>query len=98
MHILVLPGDGIGPEIVPAAMQVLTALETQRDLGLTFTHDIVGFDSLAEYATTLRPDLIERLPTHDGIILGPVDTAAYPAHEGGINVSAYLRSRLDLYA
>jgi len=98
MHILVLPGDGIGPEIMSAAMQVLSALDTRRDLGLSITHDIVGFDSLAKYATTLRPDLIERLPSQDGIILGPVDTAAYPEHEGGINVSAYLRSRLDLYA
>jgi len=98
MHILVLPGDGIGPEIMSAAMQVLSALDTRRGLGLTITRDIVGFDSLANHATTLRPDLIERLASHDGIILGPVDTAAYPAHEGGINVSAYLRTKLDLYA
>jgi len=98
MNILVLPGDGIGPEIMSAAMGVLAALNDAHTLGLELEHDIVGFDSLAEHATTLRPDLIERLPSHDGIILGPVDTAAYPAHEGGINVSAYLRTKLDLYA
>jgi 3-isopropylmalate dehydrogenase len=98
MQLLVLPGDGIGPEIMSAAMGVLTAINDSHTLGLSFEHDIVGFDSLAEHATTLRPDLIARLPAHDGIILGPVDTAAYPAHEGGINVSAYLRTKLDLYA
>ncbi len=35
----------------------------------------------------------------EGIILGPADTAAYPAVEqGGINPSAFLRTKLDLYA
>ncbi|MFQ5565456.1 MAG: isocitrate/isopropylmalate dehydrogenase family protein [Paracoccaceae bacterium] len=97
MQILVLPGDGIGPEITAAAMQVLTALNDARGLGLTFEHDITGLASLAEYGTTLRPELIARLPAQDGIILGPVDTVAYPADAGGINVSSYLRTRLDLY-
>jgi 3-isopropylmalate dehydrogenase len=95
MRIIVLPGDGIGPEITSATMQVLAAL----DLDLEFEHDIVGFDSLASHGSTLRPGLIERLPTYDGIILGPCDTAAYPpAGQGGINISAYLRTKLDLYA
>ncbi len=70
MRILVLPGDGIGPEITSAAMQVLTALDNAHTLGLGFEHDLIGLDSLAKYGSTLRPDLIARLPTHDGIILG----------------------------
>ena len=98
MRILVLPGDGIGPEITTAAMQVLTAIDAAHSLGLEFEHDIIGLDSLARHGSTLRPDLIARLPAQDGIILGPVDTVAYPADAGGINVSAYLRTRLDLYA
>jgi len=99
MQILVLPGDGIGPEITSAAMQVLTALNAGRNLGLDFEHDLIGHDSLAKHGSTLRPELIERLPTYDGIILGPADTAAYPpVEQGGINPSAYLRTRLGLYA
>ena len=99
MRLLVLPGDGIGPEITSAAMSVLTALNTDRNLGLSFEHDTIGFDSLAKHGSTLRPDLIDRLPTYDGIILGPCDTAAYPpVEQGGINISAFLRTRLDLYA
>jgi 3-isopropylmalate dehydrogenase len=99
MHLLVMPGDGIGLEITSAAMSVLTAINTERSLGLTFEHDIIGLDSLSKHGSTLRPDLIERLPGYDGIILGPCDTAAYPPIEqGGINISAFLRTRLDLYA
>ena len=99
MRLLVLPGDGIGPEITSAAMQVLAALDAERNLGLDFEHDLIGHDSLAKHGSTLRPELIERLPTYDGIILGPADTAAYPpVEQGGVNPSAYLRTKLDLYA
>jgi 3-isopropylmalate dehydrogenase len=99
MRIIILPGDGIGPEITSAAMQVLTALDDARALGLNLEHDLIGLDSLAKYGSTLRPELIERLPAHDGIILGPADTAAYPpVEQGGVNPSAYLRTKLDLYA
>ena len=48
MRIIVLPGDGIGPEIMSAAMGVLTALNEARSLGLVFAHDTVGLDSLAD--------------------------------------------------
>jgi 3-isopropylmalate dehydrogenase len=99
VKLLVLPGDGIGPEITSAAMQALTAINSARNLGLDFEHDVVGLDSLAEHGTTLRPDLIARFTGYDGIILGPCDTAAYPPTEqGGINISAYMRTKLDLYA
>jgi len=99
MRLIVLPGDGIGPEIMAAAMEVLEALNAARSLGLTFEHEVFGLDSLAAHGTTLRPDLAAKLPKADGIILGPADTAAYPsAEKGGINVSAWMRTRLDLYA
>ena len=80
-------------------MRVLTALDDTPTLGLDLEHDLIGLDSLAKHGSTLRPELIERLPTHDGIILGPADTAAYPpVEQGGVNPSAYLRTKLDLYA
>ncbi len=99
MRLIVLPGDGIGPEIMAAAMGVLEALNQARKLGLAVDHDEIGLASLAAHGTTLRRDLAERLPGYDGIILGPADTAAYPpAEKGGTNVSAWMRTKLDLYA
>ena len=97
MRILVLPGDGIGPEITEATMAVLEP--ATAGLGLTFEHDIVGFESLAKHGSTFRPDLAERFATYDGVILGPHHSADYPPpEEGGINYSAHVRTRFDLYA
>lgn len=99
MKILVLKGDGIGPEIVDAGMHVLEAVNENRGLGLSFDYDDVGLASLKKHGTTIRPELLEKAPTFDGVILGPQSNLEYPPpEEGGLNVSAKFRIGLDLYA
>src|SRR5258706_1846034 len=99
MKLLVLQGDGIGPEIVSAAMTVLQAADAKHGLGLAFDHDEVGFSSLEKFGTTLREELLQRAKTYDGVILGTQSHADYPAPDkGGRNRSAGFRVGLDLYA
>ena len=59
MKILVIPGDGIGPEIVAAAVQVLQVADEAFKPGLSFDHDDAGFASLKKYGTTLRDELLD---------------------------------------
>ncbi len=99
MRILVLPGDGIGPEIAAACTRALEALEGACGLGLALEAEAVGFASLERSGTTLTDDVVAAARAADGVILGPVSHHAYPAREaGGLNPSAELRRRLDLYA
>jgi len=99
MRILVLPCDGIGPEIVESSMSVLHAVNKKFSLGLTFDYDDVGFKSLEKHGTTLRDEILDKAKTYDGIILGTQSHADYPVPEkGGRNVSAGFRIGLDLYA
>ena len=99
MKIVVLPCDGIGPEIVAASMEVLEAANARFSLGLSFDHEVVGFESLAKFGTTLRQEVLDRASTYDGVILGTQSHADYPVPEkGGRNVSAGFRVGLDLYA
>jgi 3-isopropylmalate dehydrogenase len=99
MKLIVLPGDGIGPEIVDASVKVLQAANTRFGLKLALDYDDVGFSSLEKYGTTLRDEVLTRAQTYDGIILGTQSHADYPAPEkGGRNVSAGFRIGLDLYA
>lgn len=99
MDVLLLPGDGIGPEITAVTRNVLEALDRLFSLGLQFSSEDVGFASLEKHGATITPELIEGVRKADLVILGPVDTAQYPsADKGGINPSAALRINLDLYA
>lgn len=99
MRILVLPGDGIGPEIIESSMCVLEAVNAKFALDLTFDYDDVGFASLEKHGTTLRDETLLKAGHYDGIILGTQSHADYPVPEkGGRNVSAGFRIGLDLYA
>jgi isocitrate/isopropylmalate dehydrogenase len=99
IRLLLLPGDGIGPEIAAATRRVLKAADRRFGLGLAFEEAAIGFDSLAVQGTTMPQAVLERAREVDGVVLGPVSTADYPPkEEGGINPSAALRITLDLYA
>lgn len=96
---VVLPGDGIGPEIIRAAVQVLEQVSRGLSLDLTFEFHDIGFAALPHAGTTLPVQVLDACREADGIILGPVSTAEYPPRDqGGINVSAELRIQLDLFA
>ena len=99
MKILVLPGDGIGPEITAATLQVLRAADAALSCGLGFERRDIGLASLRAEGTTLPKAVLERVPEVDGVLLGPVSHLDYPPRqEGGLNPSAELRTRFELYA
>jgi len=99
MRILVLPGDGIGPEITAATLLVLRAAATRFGLNLEFVEDVVGHASLERHGTTVRSDLLDQARATDGLILGPTATFEFREPEKGlINPSMYFRKGLDLFA
>ena len=99
MKIAVLPGDGIGPEITAATLEVLKAADRRFALGMEWQSHAVGLAALKSAGTTAPEGLVDACRRADGILLGPLDQVAYPPKaEGGINVSGELRVRLDLYA
>lgn len=99
MNILILPGDGIGPEITQATLQILQALDQKLGLGLTFTQMDIGLAALRDQGTTLPDAVMQAVPEADGVILGPVSHYEYPPRsEGGINPSGELRVKFELFA
>ncbi len=99
MHLVVLPGDGVGPEIAGAASRVLEAASQRWSLGLTLERHEIGLARLERDGTTFRPEVCDACRQAAGIVLGPISHATYPPPgQGGVNVSAALRVGLDLYA
>jgi isocitrate/isopropylmalate dehydrogenase len=99
MKILVLPGDGIGPEITRATLAVLDRANAKYKLGLEWDMRDIGFTSLKKSGSTLPEDVQAAARAAPGIILGPVSHLDYPPkEEGGINPSGWMRVQLDLFA
>jgi 3-isopropylmalate dehydrogenase len=99
MRILVLPGDGVGPEITRSTLRVLTTADEALRLGLEFETREIGLASLRSQGTTLPAEVMTRIREVDGVILGPVSHYEYPDRSaGGVNPSAELRVAFDLYA
>src|SRR5262245_19616580 len=99
MRLLVLPGDGIGPEITAATLAVLKAADKRFQLRLDIAENVVGHASLKQYGITVRPELLEAARTADGVILGPTATYDFKDEgKGEINPSAFFRKNLDLFA
>lgn len=97
--ILMLPGDGIGPEIVVATERVMREAAGLAGLSLNFEHRDIGFPALEAQGTTIPDAVIDAARGADGVVLGPVSHNVYPpVAEGGLNPSGVLRVALELYA
>ena len=99
MHIVVLPGDGIGPEITAATSSVLRAASERYQLNIQLEEHAVGHASLKQFGATVRPGLLETVRSADGLVLGPAATADFKDEGSGeVNPSKYFRKSLDLFA
>jgi isocitrate/isopropylmalate dehydrogenase len=99
MKFLIMPGDGIGPEIVPVAVAALKALDRKLGLNIALEEVPIGFASLETAGNTFPDEALAKAGESDGVIMGPTDTLAYPPLvEGGRGPSAFMRTGLDLYA
>jgi len=70
--ILVLPGDGIGQEIVAEAVKVITVLQQQFGLQVTLEHDVVGGTAYDQKGSPLPDDVLAKAKAADAVLLGAV--------------------------
>jgi 3-isopropylmalate dehydrogenase len=71
-RILVLAGDGIGPEVTREARRVLEALAPRHALALAFEEHPIGGVSIDAHGTPLRDAVVERARASQAVLLGAV--------------------------
>ena len=99
LRLLVLEGDGIGPEIMAATLAVLRAADAKFGLSLAFETAAVGWEAYRATGTTFPSSVLDKARAAQGVLLGPVSHNEYPpVSEGGLNPSGEMRKRLDVYA
>ncbi len=91
----VLDGDGVGPEIVSAAIRVVEA----TDLDVEFVDFPAGRDAYDDYGSTVPQRTLDGLEECDGWLLGPILAGEYPGDDrADRNPSSTLRQAFDLYS
>ena len=89
--IAVIPGDGIGPEIMNATLRVLDAL----DCGLSYEFVDAGMVALEKSGDLLPQPTLDAIAKHKVALKGPLTT---PVGGGFTSINVTLRRHFDLYA
>lgn len=100
-HILILEGDGIGPEIVREARKVMDVVNAKFDLGLTFENELMGGCAIDVHGVPLADLTLEKARKADAILLGAVGGPKWDKLDRSIRPEKGLlkiRSQLGLYA
>ncbi|GAA3554188.1 3-isopropylmalate dehydrogenase [Marinobacter xestospongiae] len=98
--VLLLPGDGIGPEIVAEAEKVLHKVNEQFDLGLVFDSAHVGGAAIDATGVPLPDDTLDKARKADAILLGAVGGPKWDGLDMAIRPEKGLlglRSSLELF-
>lgn len=90
-NITLIPGDGIGPEIIAATVRIIEA----TGVDIEWETQIIGAQALEKFGTTIPDTTIESIRRNRIALKGPLTT---PVGKGFTSVNVGLRKSLDLYA
>ncbi|HEX6536003.1 MAG TPA: isocitrate/isopropylmalate dehydrogenase family protein [Gemmatimonadaceae bacterium] len=94
----VIPGDGIGPEVVREALGVLEAVESRFHPGIQVEMLPYGADHYLRTGETIPPEEMNRLGRDfDAILVGALGDPRVPGNEHARDILLGMRFQLDLY-
>jgi 3-isopropylmalate dehydrogenase len=94
VRLAVIPGDGIGPEVVTEALKVLGAVAGRHDLTLALTEYDLGAQRWHKTGDTLPDSVLDEVRQHDVILLGAVGDPSVPS--GVLERGLLLKLRVEL--
>ena len=93
----VIPGDGIGNEVVPEGLRVLEAVGAKFAIGFRFRHFDWSCETYKKTGRMMPEDGIDRLRDHDAIFLGAVGFPGVPDHISLWGLLIPIRREFDQY-
>ncbi|MFQ5465231.1 MAG: 3-isopropylmalate dehydrogenase [Thermodesulfobacteriota bacterium] len=101
LSVLVLPGDGIGPEIVAEAVRVLKAVGARHGSVFSLAEAPVGGASIDAYGVPLTEEVLSRALAADAVLLGAVGGTKWESLDYSVRPERALlalRKELGLFA
>ncbi|RDW16929.1 3-isopropylmalate dehydrogenase [Oceanobacillus arenosus] len=100
-HIVLLPGDGIGPEIMESAKAVLNTVANEHNHEFIFHEHAIGGDAIDRYNHPLPEETIHACEAADAVLLGAVGGKKWDSNPGHLRPEKGLlgiRKALGLFA
>ncbi|HET9334246.1 MAG TPA: isocitrate/isopropylmalate dehydrogenase family protein [Gemmatimonadota bacterium] len=98
IRVALIPGDGVGPEVLPVARRALEAAGAGAGVEYSFEELPWGADHFLATGETLPPEAEKRLKSEfDAILLGALGDPRVPGNEHARDILFGLRFGLDLY-
>ena len=99
--LLILPGDGIGPEVMAEVRKVIDWFGAKRDLAFDVSEDLVGGCAYDKHGTPLHDDTMAKAQEVDAVLLGAVGGPQYDSLDFSLKPERgllRLRKEMDLFA
>jgi len=99
--ILILPGDGIGPEVMTEVRKIIAWFGDKRGLAFDLSEDLVGGAAYDVHGTPLADETMEKAQEVDAVLLGAVGGPKYDVLDFSVKPERgllRLRKEMDLYA
>lgn len=99
--ILLLPGDGIGPEVIDQAVKVLHSVGQRFGVEFSFKKELIGGAAMDAHGIPLKPDVVDEAKASDAVLLGAVGDPKYDDPKASVRPEQGLlaiRKGLDLFA
>ena len=99
--LLILPGDGIGPEVMAEVRKIITWYGDKRDVHFDVSEGLVGGCSYDAHGTPLTDETMELAQSVDAVLLGAVGGPQYDNLDFSVKPERgllRLRKEMDLYA
>ena len=99
--LLILPGDGIGPEVMAEVRKLITWLADHRDIHFDLSEDLVGGAAYDVHGVPLHDDTMAKAQAVDAVLLGAVGGPKYDTLDFSLKPERgllRLRKEMDLFA
>jgi 3-isopropylmalate dehydrogenase len=99
--LLILPGDGIGPEVMAEVRRIIAWFGDNRGLAFDISEDLVGGAAYDVHGTPLTDATMERAQNADAVLLGAVGGPKYDVLDFSVKPERgllRLRKEMDLFA
>jgi 3-isopropylmalate dehydrogenase len=96
-NLLVLPGDGVGPEVINEAIKIIDVVNEITDIKINYEFDYIGGACLDKFKEVIRQETLTKALKVDAVLLGAVGGPKWDKQQPEKDL-LILRKKMNVFA